>query len=71
MLLLAPSERAKKNPLKIKLRKDIVKSYKPIVWTKPQPISILGNVSHLSNNHLFSPHMLLLGLVVYTSGNLR
>ena len=31
MLLLAPSERAEKNPLKIKFRKDLVESYKPIV----------------------------------------
>ena len=31
MLLLAASERAEKNPLKIKFRKDIVETYKPIV----------------------------------------
>ena len=66
MLLLAASERAEKNPLKIKFRKDIVESYKPIVWAEPRPISMLQNVSHLSNNHLFLPHMLLCGLGVYT-----
>ena len=65
MLLLAASERAEKNPLKIKLQKDIVESYKPIVWTEPRLISMLQNVSHLSNNHLFLPHMLLCGLGVY------
>ena len=32
MSLLAASERAEKNPLKIKFRKDIVESYKPIVY---------------------------------------
>ena len=66
MLLLAASERAEKNPLKIKFRKDIVESYKPIVRAEPRPISMLQNVSHLSNNHLFLPHMLLCGLGVYT-----
>ena len=66
MILLAASERAEKNPLKIKFRKDIVESYKPIVWAEPRPISMLQNVSHLSNNHLFLPHMLLCGLGVYT-----
>ena len=66
MLLLAASERAEINPLKIKFRKDIVKSYKPIVWAEPRPISMLQNVSHWSNNHLFLPHMLLCGLGVYT-----
>ena len=35
MLLLAASERTEKNPLKIKFRKDIVESYKPIVWAEP------------------------------------
>ena len=64
MLLLA--ERAEKNPLKIKFWKDIVELYKPIVWAEPRPISTLQNVSHLSNNHLFLPHMLLCGLGVYT-----
>ena len=49
-----------------KIRKDIVESYKPIVWAEPRPISMLQNVSHLSNNHLFLPHMLLCGLGVYT-----
>ena len=44
MLLLAASERTEKNPLKIKFRKDIVESYKPIVWAKPRPISMLQNV---------------------------
>ena len=66
MLLLAASERAEINPLKIKFRKDIVESYKPIVWAEPRPISMLQNVSHLSNNHLFLPHMLHCGLGVYT-----
>ena len=66
MLLLAASERAEKNPLKIKFRKDIVEWYKPLVWAEPRPISMLQNVSHLSNNHLFLPHMLLCGLGVYT-----
>ena len=66
MLLLAASERAEKNPLKIKFQKDIVESYKPIVWAEPRPISMLQNVSHSSNNHLFLPHMLLCGLGVYT-----
>ena len=66
MLLLAASERAEINPLKIKFRKDIVESYKPIVWAEPRPISMLQNVSHLSNNHLFLSHMLLCGLGVYT-----
>ena len=66
VLLLAVSERAVKNPLKIKFRKDVVESYKPIVWAEPRPISMLQNVSHLSNNHLFLPHMLLCGLGVYT-----
>ena len=66
MLLLAASERAEINPLKIKFRKDIVESYKPIVWAEPRPISMLQNVSHLSNNHLFLPHLLLCGLGVYT-----
>ena len=56
MLFLAASERAEKNPLKIKFRKDIVESYKPIVWAEPRPISMLQNVSHLSDNHLFLPH---------------
>ena len=51
--LLAASERARKNPLKIKFQKDIVKSYKPIVWAEPWPISMLQDVSHLLNNHLF------------------
>ena len=32
MSLLAASERAEKNALKIKFRKDIVESYKPIVF---------------------------------------
>ena len=64
MLLLAAFERAEKNPLKIKFRKGIVESYKPIVWAEPRPISMLRNVSHLSNNHLFLPHMLLCGLGV-------
>ena len=36
MLLLAASERAEKNPLKIKFRKGIVESYKPIVWAEPK-----------------------------------
>ena len=66
MLLLAASERAEKNPLKIKFRQDIVESYKPIVWAEPRPISMLQNVSHLSNNHLFLPRMLLYVLSVYT-----
>ena len=44
MLFLAASERAEKNPLKIKFRKDIVESYKPIVWAEPRPISMLQNV---------------------------
>ena len=44
MLLLAASERTEKNPLKIKFRKDIVESYKPIVWAEPRPISMLQNV---------------------------
>lgn len=66
MLLLAASERAEKNPLKINFRKDIVESYQPIVWAEPRPISMWQNVSHLSKNHLFLPHMLLYGLGVYT-----
>ncbi|CAH3107614.1 unnamed protein product [Porites lobata] len=66
LVLLAVSERAEKNPLKIKFRKDIVESYKPVVWAEPRPISMLQNVSHLWNNHLFVPHMLLCGLGVYT-----
>ena len=66
MLLLAASEHAEKVPLEIKFRKDIVESYKPIVWAEPQPISMLQNISHLSNNHLFLPHMFLCGLGVYT-----
>ena len=66
MLLLAASECAEKNPLKIKFGKDIVEPYKPIVWAESQPISMLQNVSHLLNNHLFLPHMLLCGLGVYT-----
>ena len=37
-LLLAASEHAEKDPLEIKFRKDIVESYKPIVWAEPQPI---------------------------------
>ena len=53
MSLLAASERSEKNPLKIKFRKDIVESYKAIVWAEPQTMSILQYVSHLSNNHLF------------------
>ena len=44
VLLLAVSERAVKNPLKIKFRKDVVESYKPIVWAEPRPISMLQNV---------------------------
>ena len=44
MLLLAASERTEKNPLNIKFRKDIVESYKPIVWAEPRPISMLQNV---------------------------
>ena len=44
MLFLAASERAEKNPLKIKFRKDIVESYKPVVWAEPRPISMLQNV---------------------------
>ena len=66
MLLLAASECAVKNPLKIKFQNDIVESYKPIVWAEPRPISMLQNVSHLSNNHLFLPYMFLCGLGVYT-----
>ena len=67
MLLLPACERAEKNILKIKIfRKDIVESYKPVVWAEPRPISMLQNVSHLLNNHLFLPHMLLCGLGVYT-----
>ena len=66
MLLLAASERTEENPLEIKFRKDIVESYKPIVWVEPWPISMLQNVSYLSNNHLFLPHVLLCGLGVYT-----
>ena len=66
MLLLAASEHAEKDPLDIKFRKDIVESYKPIVWAEPRPISMLQNISHLSNNHLFLRHMLLCGLGVYT-----
>ena len=54
MLLLAASEHAEKNPLEIK----ISKGYCRFVQTQ--------NVSHLSNNHLFLPHMLLCGLGVYT-----
>ena len=54
MLLLAASERAEINPLKIKFRKDIVESYKPIVWAEPRPISMLQNVSHLSNSTVFT-----------------
>ena len=60
------SEHTEKNPLKIKFQKDIVESYKPIVWAEPRPISMLQNASHLSNNHLYLPHMLLCGLGVYT-----
>ena len=73
MLLLAASERAEKNPLKIKFRKDIVESYKPIVRAEPRPISMLQNVSHLSNNHLFLPHILLCssGCVHLSRDNLR
>ena len=59
MLLLAASECTEKNPLEIKFRKYIVESYKPIVKTEPRPISMLQNVSNLSNNHLFLHHMLL------------
>ena len=66
MLLLAASEHTEKNPFKIKFQKDIVESYKPIVWAEPRPISMLQSASHLSNNHLFLPHMLLCGLGVYT-----
>ena len=66
MLFLAASERAEKNPFKIKFRKDIIESFKPIVWAEPRPISMLQKVSHLSNDHLFLPHMLLCGLGVYT-----
>ena len=66
MLLLAASDRAEKYPLKIKFRIDIVESYKPIVWAEPRPIFMLQNVSHLSNHHLFLPHMLLCGLGAYT-----
>jgi len=66
MSLLAPSEHAEKDPLEIKFRKDIFESYKPIVWVEPRPISMLQNISHLSNKHLFLPHMLLCGLGVYT-----
>jgi len=66
MLLLAASENAEKNPLEIKFRKDIIESNKPIVWVEPASISMLQNVSHLSNNHLFLPHILLCGLGVYT-----
>ena len=71
MLMLAASEHPEKNPLKIKLQKDIVESYKPIVWTEPQPISLVRNVSHLSNNHLFLPHMFLCSLGLCTCGDLR
>ena len=60
------SEHAEKNPLEIKFGKDIVESYKPIVWADPRPISMLQNVSYLSNNHLFLLHILLCGLGVYT-----
>ena len=38
----------------------------PIVWAEPRLISVLQNISHLSNNHLFLPHMLLYGLGVHT-----
>ena len=66
MLLLAASEHAEKDPLEIKFRKDIVESYKPIVWAAPRPNSMMQNISHLSSNHLFLPHMLLCGLGVNT-----
>jgi len=65
MLLLAASEHAEKDPLEIKFWKDIVESYKHIVWAEPRPISMLQNISHLPNNCLFLPHMLLCGLDVY------
>ena len=53
LLAASISERSEKYPLKIKFRKDIVESYKAIVWAEPRPIAILQYVSHLSNNHLF------------------
>ena len=65
-VIAAASECAEENPLKIKFQKDIVKSYKPIVWADSRPISLLQNASHLSNNHLFLSHMLLCDLGVYT-----
>ena len=53
MLLLAASERAEKNPLKIKFRKDIVESYKPIVWAEPRPISMLQNVIYRITTYFY------------------
>ena len=48
MLLLAASERAEKNPLKIKFRKDIVESYKPIVWAEPRPICRMSVICRIT-----------------------
>ena len=48
MLLLAASERTEKNPLKIKFRKDIVESYKPIVWAEPRPICRMSVICRIT-----------------------
>ena len=60
------SEHAEKNLLEIKFRKDIVESYKPIVWADPRPISMLQNVSYFRITTYFLLHILLCGLGVYT-----
>ena len=45
---LAASERTEKNPLKIKFRKDIVESYKPIVWAEPRPICRMSVICRIT-----------------------
>ena len=49
-----------------KVSKRYVRVVQTYVWAEPRPISMLQNVRHFSNNHLFLPHMLLCGLGVYT-----
>ena len=48
MSLLAASERAEKNPLKIKFRKDVVESYKPIYCLSQAPTNF-----HIVERQLF------------------
>ena len=71
MSLLAASERAEKNPLKIKFPEDIVESYKPIILFKPSPdqfpccrMSVICQITSY-----FTSHALLRSGCVHLSHN--